>query len=78
MPPPLALSASSSSLKQKLIINRDTWPKHTSGLKISTHPGAYRQTMLGHPIIIPKFISKLDSQLVLPWYQEVHQIYDEM
>jgi hypothetical protein len=78
MPPPPAPSTSSKFLKQKLIINRDTWPKCTSGLKISTHPGAYGQTMLAHSIVVPKFIAELDSRSVLPGYQEAHQVYDEM
>jgi hypothetical protein len=78
MPPPPAPSTSSKFLKQKSIINRDTWPKHTSGLEISTHPGAYGQTMLAHPIVVPKFIAELDSRSVLPGYQEAHQVYDEM
>lgn len=34
--------------------------------------------MLAHPIIVPKFISELESQSVLPGYQEAHQVYDEM
>jgi murein L,D-transpeptidase YcbB/YkuD len=34
--------------------------------------------MSAHPIVVPKFISELDSESVLPGYQEAHRMYDEM
>ena len=75
MPPP---SSPTSNSVKKAIISRDTWPKGASGSKNRARPSSAfdGRAMITRPTVGPKFVSNPDS--VLPGYQEVHLIYDEM